>query len=65
MTDETTPAVKRGRGRPPLEATKERISVRLDADVVKALRDTGERWQTRLNEILRKALNLDKTKEKA
>jgi uncharacterized protein (DUF4415 family) len=46
------------RGRPPLEAPKQAIKLRLDADVVEHFRETGPGWQTRINEALRKALNV-------
>lgn len=39
-------------------APKQQITIRLDADVVDALKSTGKGWQTRLNSILRKALAL-------
>lgn len=45
----------RSRGRPRLEAPKTQISVRLDPDVLAALRATGPGWQARMNEALRKA----------
>ena len=41
--------VRRGRGRPPLDAPKEKINVRLDAAVVERLRASGPGWQTRVN----------------
>ncbi|WAJ27357.1 BrnA antitoxin family protein [Antarcticirhabdus aurantiaca] len=41
------------RGRPPAEAPKERITIRLDPDVAAAFRATGKGWQTRLNAALR------------
>jgi uncharacterized protein (DUF4415 family) len=49
---------RRGVGRPPLdsEQVKERITIRLDRDVLAKLRATGPGWQTRINEILRKAV---------
>jgi uncharacterized protein (DUF4415 family) len=46
------------RGRPPLEAPKQAIKLRLDADVVEYFRETGPGWQTRINEALRKDLNV-------
>jgi len=46
------------RGRPPLPQPKQAVSLRLDADVVAAYRKTGEGWQTRINEDLRKARKL-------
>lgn len=36
--------------------TKELISLRLDRDVVDALRASGEGWQSRAGEILRRAI---------
>jgi uncharacterized protein (DUF4415 family) len=50
--------VRRGRGRPKAEAAKEQISVRLDPDVLAALRAAGPGWQSRINDLLRQALQL-------
>ncbi len=36
--------------------TKEKVTVRLDADIVAHFRSTGRGWQTRLNEALRKSV---------
>jgi uncharacterized protein (DUF4415 family) len=44
------------RGRPPLDQPKVSTTIRLDADVLAAYRAEGPRWQTRINEVLRKAL---------
>ena len=41
------------RGRPVAEVVKERITIRLDADVLAALRATGKGWQTRVNDAMR------------
>lgn len=41
------------RGRPKAAVTKERITIRLSADVVQTFRATGNGWQTRVNEALR------------
>jgi uncharacterized protein (DUF4415 family) len=51
--------VRRGPGRPKAEVTKEKISVRLDPDVLARLREAGPGWQSRINVVLRKALGLD------
>jgi len=51
----------RRRGRPvgsSQAVTKEPVKIRLDADVLAALRATGDGWQTRLNETLRASLHL-------
>ena len=50
--------VRRGPGRPKAEVTKEKISVRFDADVLARLREAGPGWQSRINVVLRKALGL-------
>jgi uncharacterized protein (DUF4415 family) len=47
---------KRGRGRPPKEQPKQRLTLRLDADIVAWLKQQGARYQTRINSILRKAM---------
>ena len=46
------------RGRPKAVATKEPVKIRLDADVLAALRASGEGWQTRINDTLRASLRL-------
>ena len=48
----------KARGRPKSAATKEPVKLRLDADVLAALRATGEGWQTRINDTLRASLKL-------
>ncbi|NYE26359.1 BrnA antitoxin family protein [Pigmentiphaga litoralis] len=39
-------------GRPKAETTKERITIRLSADVLAKFRATGPGWQTRINTAL-------------
>ena len=46
------------RGRPKASTTKEPVKIRLDADVLAALRASGEGWQTRINDTLRASLRL-------
>ena len=53
--------VRPGRGRPRLDAPKEQINIRLDADVLALLRQEGPGWQTRINEMLRVSLGLAKS----
>jgi uncharacterized protein (DUF4415 family) len=48
----------RKRGRPKAAVTKEPVKLRLDADVLAALRASGEGWQTRINDALRASLRL-------
>jgi uncharacterized protein (DUF4415 family) len=52
---------KRKRGRPVgsrQTGIKEPVKIRLDADVLAALRATGDGWQTRINDTLRASLQL-------
>jgi uncharacterized protein (DUF4415 family) len=45
-------------GRPPLgRAAKKQVTLRLDADVVEAFKAGGAGWQTRMNDVLAKAMN--------
>jgi uncharacterized protein (DUF4415 family) len=44
------------RGRPRLENPKRQVTLRLDGDVIDRLRATGPGWQSRINEILKKAV---------
>ena len=46
------------RGRPKAVVTKEPVKLRLDADVLAALRASGDGWQTRINDTLRASLHL-------
>ena len=46
------------RGRPKADTTKAPVKIRLDPDVLLALRATGDGWQTRINETLRASLRL-------
>lgn len=47
-------AMKRRAGRPRLANPKQQVTVRLDADVIAKMRESGPGWQVRMNEILRK-----------
>lgn len=46
------------RGRPRQAERKEPVNIRLDPDVLEHFRATGPGWQSRINEILRKAAGL-------
>ena len=46
------------RGRPKSASTKEPVKLRLDADVLAALRASGDGWQTRINDAIRASLHL-------
>ena len=45
------------RGRPKKPDRKVAIKLRLDPDIVAAFRATGEGWQTRINDALRRAVS--------
>lgn len=58
-TPEQIAARRRGRPAGSVQAvTKEPVKLRLDADVLVALRATGDGWQTRINDTLRASLQL-------
>ena len=46
------------RGRPKTDAPKRAVSLRLDPDVIDWFRASGSGWQTRINDMLRKAAGL-------
>ncbi len=48
--------LRRERGRPPIEAPKRQVTLRLDQEVIDHFRSGGPGWQTRINDHLRKAL---------
>jgi uncharacterized protein (DUF4415 family) len=44
-------------GRPPLgSAAKKQVTLRLDVDVIEAFRAGGSGWQSRINDVLAKAV---------
>ncbi|MDX2143620.1 MAG: BrnA antitoxin family protein [Rhodospirillaceae bacterium] len=47
-------------GRPRSDSPKQATSIRLDPDVLDHFRATGPRWQSRINQALRKAAGLGK-----
>lgn len=48
------------RGRPPLEQPKLSMTMRVDADVLMAIKATGSGWQSRVNDVLREAVRRGK-----
>ncbi|PKP72415.1 MAG: hypothetical protein CVT83_00165 [Alphaproteobacteria bacterium HGW-Alphaproteobacteria-5] len=44
---------------------KQPVSIRLDEDVLAFFKETGPRYQTRINKVLRSYVKAQKTKEKA
>lgn len=55
LTDAQLKAM-RPMGRPRLEKPKATFTMRIDQDVLTALRATGAGWQTRVNDLLKKAV---------
>jgi uncharacterized protein (DUF4415 family) len=55
---ELAESIRRARGRPAQEVHKRQMTVRLDADIVEALKKDGAGWQTRMNAALRRELGL-------
>ena len=60
LSDLEKSVFKRPRGRPVLESPKKLVSLRLDADVWKALEASGPGWRQRINDILKQALKSEK-----
>lgn len=62
-TDKQLAALKtqRPRGRPLGSGTKKQVTLRLDEDVLESFRDSGDGWQTRMNDALREWLDSHKT----
>jgi uncharacterized protein (DUF4415 family) len=60
----TIAALRRTRG-PNKRPAKEQVAIRLDPDVVGALRASGPGWQTRVNAALKEWLASQPTKRKA
>src|SRR5256714_11201200 len=48
--------IKRGRGRPRIEKPKEQVTLRLDADVISAIRKSGPGWTGRGNDVLSRSV---------
>jgi len=58
-TPEQIAVRRRGRPAGSVQAvTKEAVKLRLDADLLAALRATGDGWQTRINDALRASMQL-------
>ena len=51
-------SIRRARGRPQVDSPKQQVSLRLDPDVIAAYKNSGKGWQSRVNDILRKAAKL-------
>jgi uncharacterized protein (DUF4415 family) len=58
----STASIKRGPGRPKAPTVRPTLNMRVDADVLAAFKATGPGWQTRINELLREALDSGRIK---
>jgi uncharacterized protein (DUF4415 family) len=58
LTDMQLAQMRPMRGRPRLVRPKVALTMRVDAEVMDALKSSGPGWQTRLNSLLRDALAL-------
>ena len=56
LADEQLAQLRPMRGRPRLAHPKAALTMRVDADVLDALKSTGPGWQTRVNSLLRDAV---------
>ena len=56
LTDADMARLRPLRGRPPLARPKAALTMRVDADVLDALKASGPGWQTRINDLLRDAV---------
>ena len=55
---ELAASIDRKLGRPKTDNPKKAISLRLDTEVIERFKATGDGWQSRMNEALRKAVGL-------
>jgi uncharacterized protein (DUF4415 family) len=58
LTDQELARLRPMRGRPRLVRPKVALTMRVDAEVMEALKSSGAGWQTRVNSLLRDALAL-------
>lgn len=49
---------KRGRPAGSLSSAKQQVALRIDTDVVEAFKDSGPKWQTRMNDALRTRIDV-------
>ena len=56
LTEAEFAQLKPMRGRPQVEVKRPMLSMRVDPDILEALRATGRGWQTRVNALLREVV---------
>ena len=49
-------SLRKLRGRPKLDRTKVQVTLRLDADIIESFKAEGQGWQSRINEVLSRAV---------
>lgn len=57
LPPEVLEAFGRRRGRPKSTAPKQQVTLRLSASVIEHFKNTGPGWQSRIDEVLRKAVS--------
>lgn len=50
--------IRRGRGRPPVDAPKVAVTIRIEPEVLQRYQAQGKDWRSRMTEALRKAAGL-------
>jgi uncharacterized protein (DUF4415 family) len=55
---ELAESIRRSRGRPHSDSPKRQVTLRLDAEVLDRLRQSGPGWQSRVNDALKKVVGL-------
>ena len=62
LTDAELARLRPLRGRPPVAVRRPTLSMRIDADVLAVLKASGRGWQTRMNALLREAVEQGRVK---
>ncbi len=62
MSADDMTRLKPQRGRPPVAVRRPTLSMRIDADVLAVLKASGRGWQTRVNALLREAVEQGRVK---
>jgi uncharacterized protein (DUF4415 family) len=57
FSDEALSQFRPRRGRPSIEEPKVQVSIRIEPRVLAAFKATGVGWQTRINEVLKSAVD--------
>jgi uncharacterized protein (DUF4415 family) len=60
LTNDELAQLRPMRGRPPVDIKRPMLSMRVDPDVLEHLRASGKGWQTKVNALLRQAVEQGK-----